>query len=146
MVEFCGASCPELDKPPSRTNMGFLQIIELIIMGVVGILCFIDLYYMIKAGSGPWTILGIIVDGLIVGGLCCIIYGLFADRCLLPQLSRCAYTSIYCFFAGTIVQVVCIVYFMIKSPGTIENWLINLIKVVILVFLAYVLWRQSANV
>ena len=141
MVEFCGASCPELDKPPSRTNMGFLQIIELIIMGVVGILCFIDLYYMIKAGSGPWTILGIIVDGLIVGGLCCIIYGLFCNK-----KKKKIRIGIYCFFAGTIVQVVCIVYFMIKSPGTIENWLINLIKVVILVFLAYVLWRQSANV
>ena len=141
MVEFCGASCPELDKPPSRTNMGFLQIIELIIMGVVGILCFIDLYYMIKASSGTWTILGIIVDGLIVGGLCCIIYGLFCNTT--NQKIR---IGIYCFFAGTIIDIVCIVFFLIDSPGSVDVWLVNLIKAVILIFLAWVLWRQSKNV
>ena len=137
----CGSSCPELDKPPSRANMGIVQIIELIIMGIAGILCFIDLYYMIHDYVNFWNLLEIIVDVLIIAGLVFIIIGLFFSAS-----SQKIRIGIICFFAGTVVNIVCIVYFLIYYSGTLESWLISLIKVCILIFLAYVLWRQSKNI
>ena len=44
------SSCAELDKPPSKANMGIVQIIELVIMGVVAILCLFDLFNMLDHG------------------------------------------------------------------------------------------------
>ena len=142
MSNCCGSSCPELEKPPSKANMGIVQIIELVIMGVVAILCLYDLFNMLSyKGSDGWKILAIIVDCLIIAGLVFIVIGLFCGTT--TQKIR---IGIYCFFAGTIIEVVCIVYFLIKASGSLDTWLVNLIKAVILVFLAWVLWRQSKNV
>ena len=135
------SSCAELDKPPSKANMGIVQIIELVIMGVVAILCLFDLFNMLDHGSGAWAIIAIIVDCLIIVGLVFIIVGLFCGTT--TQKIR---IGIYCFFAGTIIDIVCIVFFLIDAPGSVDVWLVNLIKAVILVFLAWVLWRQSKNV
>ena len=67
------SSCAELDKPPSKANMGIVQIIELVIMGVVAILCLFDLFNMLSHGSDAWAIIAIIVDCLIIAGLVFII-------------------------------------------------------------------------
>ena len=141
MSNCCGSTWSELDKPPSKTNMGIVQIIELVIMGVVAILCLFDLFNMLKYGSGAWTVIAIIVDCLIIAGLIFIIIGLFCGTT--TQKIR---IGIYCFFAGTLIDIVCIVYFLINSPGSMDTWLVNLIKAIILIFLAWVLWRQSKNV
>ena len=45
----CGPSCGDLDSPPSRHNMSLLAIIELVIMGVVGIMCLIELVDIISS-------------------------------------------------------------------------------------------------
>ena len=92
-------------------------------------------------GSDGWKILAIIVDCLIIAGLVFIVIGLFCGTT--TQKIR---IGIYCFFAGTIIEIVCIVYFLIKASGSLDTWLVNLIKAVILVFLAWILWRQSKNV
>ena len=34
--------CQELERPPSKSHMGVVQIIELVLMGVVAVLCITD--------------------------------------------------------------------------------------------------------
>ena len=131
--------CPELDNPPSKSHMGVVQIIELVIMGVIGILSLYDFIALLRLTLELWTILSLIVDGLIIAGLVFIIIGLFC----VPRYLK---IGIYCFFGATIIAVVSIVWTLIASSNTIEVWLVGIIKLMILVFLAYVLWRQSKNV
>ena len=133
----------QLDKPPTRGNMGPIQIIELVIMGVVAILCAYDFFYIIDLDYWNFfTVLALFVDVVIIVGVIFICLGLFAAS----GSSRRIQIGIYCFFAGTIVEVVLIVYFLIEFSGKLSTWLLYLLKAIILCVLAWLLWRQSKNV
>ena len=146
MSGICGSNCPELDNPPSKTNMGVLQIIELVIMGVVGILCLIGLVDFIKAlnkSSGSWdviTILRLIEYVLIVAGLCLIIIGLF---CSISQYQ--IRTGIMCFAVGGILSIVITVLYITNSRTDENNFFYNICYIILMIFLVWVLWRQSGH-
>ena len=140
MSGICGSNCPELDNPPSKTNMGILQIIELVIMGIVAILSIYDFAHLIGLKFTFWGFLSMVVDVLIVVGLVFIILGLFCFG------SRYIKIGIYCFFGGTLIAIICTVLTLISSSDSVDVWLLNLLKAILLIFLAYVLWRQSKNV
>ena len=137
------SSCAsELDKPPTRNNMGAVQIIELVAMGVVAILCGIDFFNMLNLKHWDFfVVLALIIDGLIIVGLVFIIIGLFFNGGL-----RKIQIGLYCFFGGAIIDVVIIVYFLIKFSDEVGNWLVNLFKAILLAVLAYFLWRQAKNI
>ena len=133
----------QLDKPPSRSNMGPVQIIELVVMGVVAILCGYDFFDIIDLDYWNFfTVLALFVDVVIIVGVVFICMGLFAPS----GSSRNIQIGIYCFFAGTVVEVVLIVYFLIEFSGKVSRWLLYLLKAIILCVLAWLLWRQSKNI
>ena len=139
------SSCGDLDRPPSRQNMSLFAIIELVIMGVVGILCLIGLVDFIKAlnkSSGSWdviTILRLIEYVLIVAGLVLIIIGLF---CSISQYQ--IRTGIMCFAVGGIISIVITVMYITDSRYE-ENFFYNICYIILMIFLVWVLWRQSGH-
>ena len=145
MSNCCSSTCPELDNPPTRSHMGIVQIIELVVMAIVAILCGYDLYSLFKVGPDGWVfwwILSLAVDVLIIAGLVFILMGLFASTASSQRIR----IGIYCFFAGTIICIVCVVWYLISGGSSVDQWLVNLLKAAILIVLAYFLWRQSKNV
>ncbi len=139
----CGPSCGDLDSPPSRHNMSLLAIIELVIMGVVGIMCLIELVDIIN-GVDPkyWgliIILRLVVDALIVIGLVLILIGLF---CSVSQSQ--IRSGILCFCIGTIISIVITVLVIIRKEEK-DRLFYNICYIILLVFLAWILWRQSGH-
>ena len=135
------SSCrEELDIPPSKTHMGVVQIIELVLMGIVGILCITDFIKQLTTPISVWVVLAIICDVLFIAGLVYIIIGLFCN----PTTNKLR-VGIYCFIGGVVIQLV-FVFFRLFSKGDLIDWLLNLIKAAILIFLCVILWRQSKNV
>ena len=135
------SSCrEELDIPPSKSHMGVVQIIELVLMGIVGILCITDFIRQLTIHISVWIVLAIICDVLFIAGLVYIIIGLFCN----PTTNKLR-VGIYCFIGGVVIQLV-FVFFRLFSKGDLVDWLLNLIKAAILIFLCVILWRQSKNV
>ena len=135
------SSCrEELDIPPSKSHMGVVQIIELVLMGIVGILCITDFIKQLTTPISVWVVLAIICDVLFIAGLVYIIIGLFCN----PTTNKLR-VGIYCFIGGVVIQLV-FVFFRLFSKGDLIDWLLNLIKAAILIFLCVILWRQSKNV
>ncbi len=137
--------CGDLRLPPSRTNMSFFAIIELVILCVVGILCFVDLYECIdysRDHDNDWGLIEYLKVAdyvVIVVGLVFILIGLF---CTFSQ-SRIR-TGILCFCFGAILACV-IVVLVIKDDRDEDNFLFNICYMAFLVLLAWILWIQSNN-
>ena len=85
--------CQELERPPSKSHMGVVQIIELVLMGVVAVLCITDFISQLKITINGWGVLAIICDILFIAGLVYIVIGLFCN--FTGQKIR---IGIYCFF------------------------------------------------
>ena len=141
----CGQGpCGDIDRPPSRSNNSLFAIIELVIMGVVGVLCLVDLVRLIQwmGDHKDWDvieILRIIEYGLIVAGLVLIIIGIFCS----PSQYQIR-TGILCFCVGTILAVVILVL-LINDDRTSDTLFFNICYMIFLIFLAYILWRQSSH-
>ena len=139
--------CGDITSPPTRGNMSIFAIIELVIMGAVGVVCLVNLVKMIQELTDDkssrhfdeFTILQIIVFVLIVAGLCFIIMGLFCSIS-----SRHIRTGIMCFCVGTIVAVVLTILIIIKGINN-DDIFFNICYIIVLIFLAYILWLQSAR-
>ena len=139
----CGPSCGDLDSPPSRHNMSLFAIIELVIMAVIGIMCLIELVDTINySNPRSWGIieyLKVIVDALIVLGLCLILIGLFCS----PSQYQIR-SGILCFCIGTILSIVITVLVIIQKKAK-DRLFYNICYIIFLVFLASILWRQSGH-
>ncbi len=135
------SSCrEELDIPPSKSHMGVVQIIELVLMGIVGILCITDFIRQLTIHISVWIVLAIICDVLFIAGLIYIVIGLFCN----PTTNKIR-VGIFCFIGGVVIQLV-FVFFSLFSKAHLADWLMNLVKAVVLIFLCVILWRQSKNV
>ena len=135
------SSCrEELDIPPYKSHMGVVQIIELVLMGIVGILCITDFIRQLTIHISVWIVLAIICDVLFIAGLIYIVIGLFCN----PTTNKIR-VGIFCFIGGVVIQLV-FVFFSLFSKGHLADWLMNLVKAVVLIFLCVILWRQSKNV
>ena len=137
----CGPECGDIYRPPSRGNMSLFAIIELVIMGVVGLVCLVDLYRMLDEKDGGslelWEILRIVEYCLIIAGLVFILIGLFCS----PS-QRQIYTGIILFFIGTVLAIIITVY-LIKEDKINDSLAYNIFYIIVLTFLAYILWKQS---
>ena len=134
----CG--CDELERPPSRSNMSLWAIIELVIMGVCGVLCLVELIDILNSGkslNNVYLILRIVVDALIVIGLVLIIIGLFCASG--PSSIR---SGILCFVIGAIITLVVLILDIVNGE---KLTFYSFCYIVLLFFLAYLLWRQSAH-
>ena len=131
--------CECIYNPPSKTNMGLFQIIELVIMGVCGILCGMSLYDVLQYDSKLTTylVLCIVGDVFIIVGLTLVLWGLFCGT------SGQVRSGIICFVIGSIVFAVYIILFGIKEK---ETNIYTIINVVALVFVSYILWIQASRI
>ena len=131
--------CEFIYNPPSKSNMGLFQIIELVIMGACGILCGVGLYDLLQVRDldSVYLILSIVADVLIVAGLVLVLWGLFCGT------SNQVRSGIICFVIGSIVFAVYIILFGIKTKSV---RFMEIIDVIILVFISYVLWIQASRI
>ena len=131
--------CEFIYNPPSRSNMGLFQILELIIMGVCGILCGMGLYDLLRYDSkvSTYLILCIVADVFIVLGLVLVLWGLFCGT------SNQVRSGIICFVVGSIIFAVYIILFGIKEK---ETNIYTIINVVALVLVSYILWIQASRI
>ena len=129
-------------QPPSRTSMGLFQIIELIIMGVCGILCAGNLIECMNnkssVNNNVVLILTIVGDVFVVAGLVLVFIGLFCP-CQATNLR----TGIICFVVGSIIFAVAILLPIFKGGSVLVTQILQLI---LLILLAYVLWIQAGRV
>ncbi len=142
----CGPSCGNLDSPPSRQNMSFIAIIELVIMICVGIVCLVDVITLLqsKVSFTLIPILKVVVDGLIVAGLVLVLIGLFCS----PSQYQIR-TGILCFCTGAILSVVVTILVLLnvdKNYHQSETVGYNICYIIVLVLVSWILWRQSYHI
>ena len=136
----CQGGCGDLERPPSRSNMSLWAIIELVAMGVCALFCLLQLIDLFKNNvnmNDVWTILTIVVDALIVIGLILVVYGLF---CAVPGIIR---SGILCFVVGCIIELVILIYQIVDDRDSLTFY--GFCYIVLLIVLAYLLWRQSGH-
>ncbi len=129
-------------QPPSRSSMGLFQIIELIVMGVCGILCASNLleYFNKNSGKGVTAVLILLIIGniCVVAGLILVFMGLFC-----PCQPNNLRTGIICFVVGAICFAISLLLSIVQLGSTTISQIFQLI---LLVFLAYILWIQAGRV
>ena len=128
-------------QPPSRSSMGLFQIVELIVMGVCGLLCAGNLIECLNnktSLNNVVLILTIIGDVLVVAGLILVFMGLFC-----PCQPNNLRTGIICFVVGAIVFAVAILLPLFQGQKVLVTQILQLI---LLICLAYVLWIQAGRV
>ena len=131
--------CEFIYNPPSRNNMGLFQILELVIMGVCGILCGMGLYDLLRYDSkvSTYLILCIVADVFIIVGLTLVLWGLFCGT------SGQVRSGIICFVIGSIIFAVYIILFGVNTK---ETNIYTIINVVALVLVSYILWIQASRI
>ena len=120
--------------------MSIFAIIELVIMGVVSLICLVELFDFIahdKGGGGLIKFLVIIDDILIVCAICYIIAGLFLSICGGGKLK----IGILLFVGAGILAMVILVLQIIKGVGD-EIWY-KILQLILYLFLTFVLWKQQ---
>ena len=129
-------------QPPSRSSMGLFQIVELIIMGVCGILCASNLieYFNKSNDQRVYAVLILLIIGniCVVAGLILVFVGLFC-----PCQSTNLRTGIICFVVGAICFAISILLPIVQGKSTTVSQIFQLI---LLIFLAYILWIQAGRV
>ena len=135
--------CGDMYQPPTRSNMTLFNIIELVIMIVVGILCaieLIDILASIKKIS-TYGLLTLIDDILVVAALIYIVVGLF-----------CGFTNyqvkcgIFLFATAGILAMVIIILEINSSSTSGKNLLIKILQFILYLFLTWILWNQAARI
>ena len=134
------SGCESLYVPPSKTNIGLFQIIELILMGVCGILSGMSLFEAFRKNESnslnEYSILCIVADVFIVAGLCLVLWGLFCGT------SGQVRSGIICFVVGSIIFAVYLVLAILGDKGANIYTIVNL---VVLIFISYILWIQAGK-
>ena len=133
--------CGDMYQPPSRSNMSIFAIIELVIMMVVAVLCFVEVVRFIGDGQKfDYIKFFVLVDDILaVAALCYIVYGLF-----------CGFASsklkwgIMLFVFAAILAMVIIVLEINKGVG--DKIFYKIFQFCIYLFLAWILWNQAARV
>ena len=139
----CGPSCGDLDRPPSRQNMSLIAIIELVVMLCVGIICGLDLVDLFDINRWElWEIIRAVRDALCVVGLVLVIIGLFFS---ISQYQIRSGTL--CFCIGAILSVVIMVFMLLykENRSSDQGVAYCIFYIVLNVFLAWILWRQSGH-
>ena len=131
--------CGDIYQPPSRTNMSFFSIIQLVIMIIVSILCLYEFFDILRAKRYD-TIgtLTLIDDIIIVVGVCYLLYGLFC-----AASSRNIRIGMMLFVGGAVLAMVIIV---LEILGTANKIWLKIIQFIILLLLSFILWQQAARV
>ena len=128
-------------QPPSRSSMGLFQIVELIVMGVCGILCASNLIEYFKKNDGVNAILILLIIGniCVVAGLVLVFMGLFCP-CQASNLR----TGIICFVVGALCYAIALLLPIFRKNG--QTTISQIFQLILLILLAYILWIQAGRV
>ena len=126
----------ELERPPTKDNRTVVNIIQLIIMLLIGLDAGKDLFDVFKFGSFSFVdLIKIVVNGLLFCGLCLAAYGYFKDE---RGPSKNGYLL---FIFGLIGELVIFVLDWIKSGFGFGS----LIEFIFVGIFVYTLFVQSKN-
>ena len=133
--------CGDMYQPPTRSNLSLFNIIELVIMLVVGILCAIELVDILQniKTIQVYGVLTLIDDILVVVALIYIVVGLF---CGLSNYQ--IKWGIFLFACAGILAMVIIVLEINGSSG--KNVWIKILQFILYLFLTWILWNQAARI
>ena len=133
--------CGDMYQPPTRSNLSLFNIIELVIMLVVGILCAIELVDILQniKTIQLYGVLTLIDDILVVVALIYIVVGLF---CGLSNYQ--IKWGIFLFACAGILAMVIIVLEINGSSG--KNVWIKILQFILYLFLTWILWNQAARI
>ena len=133
----------KIDNPPSKENMGPIAITELSIMGIVLIVCIVDMFraiFYLKDEENEWEV----IDFLKVVEYCLIFIGI-----ILTLTSFFWNLSSILVILGAICFCICsiiaftILILLIGKGRDIDNLAYNAVYLGLLVLLSFVLYRQS---
>ena len=126
----------QLERPPSSSNLSVLNIIQLVLMLLIGLEAGKDCYDIFSMGKFSFIdLLEIVVDLLVFVGCCLSAYGLFKDEG--DKLKM----GFMLFFYGLVGYLVIYVLGWFKNGFKFGS----LLNMLLFGFLAYVLYIQSKN-
>lgn len=129
--------CGNIDTPPSKANITIWGIVELILMVIIGLLCFFGFFDILRYSDiNVWSIINLIGNGFGIAGLVFIILGLWQSNASYIKI------GIVCFLVSILIYIVCLVYGILSGAGISFK---NLFSLLLNLFMAYVLWRQSSH-
>ena len=133
----------QIDTPPSKENKSVFAITELAIIGIVFVICIVDilrLVHYLKNDGHEWEVidfLKVVQYILIFVGIILVLVGL-----LLSLSEFIVKAGIMCFCIGSVIAFV-ILMLLIGKDRDKDNLVFNIIYLVVLFLLSLVLWRQS---
>ena len=132
----------EMEQPPSRDKMGLIQIVQVVAMGVAVILHIFDMFIMILSELPHYSFtIEFFCDILVSAALIFMIVGYFAPPC-----ARFVKFAIFAYFALCVIDLIFFIWIWFKITGNVSLYVIlNIIKLVISGFLAYLFFRQLKN-
>ena len=131
------------DTPPSKENKSVFAITELAIIGIVFVICIVDIFRLVhylKKDGNEWEVidfLKVVQYILIFVGIILVLVGL-----LLSLSEFIVKAGIMCFCIGSVIAFV-ILMLLIGKDRDKDNLVFNIIYLVVLFLLSLVLWRQS---
>lgn len=129
--------CGNMETPPSRGNVTIWGIVEIVVLAIVGLLCLFNFFDILRFGHlGVWEIVGLVGNGLGVAGLIFVALGLFQSNSAHIKI------GITCFLVSIIISIVVLVF---RILGGEKLYFGMVATVVLYIFLAYILWKQSSH-
>ena len=132
--------CGDMYQAPSRSNMSIFAIIELVIMMVVAVLCFVEVVRFIGDGQkfGYIKFLVLVDDILVVAALCYIVYGLFCGL----TYAKLRWGIMLFIFAAILAMVIIVLEI---NEGVGDKIFYKIFQFCIYLFLAWILWQQASR-
>ena len=126
----------DLERPPTKDNKTVVNIIQLIIMLIIGLDAGKDLFDVFKFGSFSFIdLVKIVVNALLFCGLCLVGYGYFKDE------RGPSKNGFLLFISGLIGELIIFVLDWLRGGFGIGS----LIEFLFIGILAYILFIQSKN-
>ena len=125
--------CGNISDPPSRSKRTIWCIVELVIMGIVGLNCLFGFFDCARIG-GFLSLLGIIGNGFGIAGLLFVCFALWKENGAFMKIGILCYAV--CLIMGIVVFVFTLFHGVSGS---------SIIHVIFDVILCIIFWMQSGN-
>ena len=126
----------EFQRPPTRSNLSIWNIIQIIIMLIIGILKVSEFYSSFKGNMLFTVFIRIIVDGLIILGIIIFAYGLLAEQSKFLKL------GLLLFLCGSFILIFFSFFELFKEKSIIKS----IFEIIIYGFISWVIFTQIPHI
>ena len=126
----------EFQRPPTRSNLSIWNIIQIIIMLIIGILKVSEFYSSFKGNMLFTVFIRIIVDGLIILGIIIFAYGLLAEQSKFLKL------GLLLFLCGSFILIFFSFFEIFKEKSLIKS----IFEIIIYGFISWVIFTQIPHI